>query len=305
MNTSPTPNTTIAPDELNILLHKQAKPVILDVLPEEAHAVARIPGSSNACVYEVAFSDRVAQQYPDKAKPLVVYGQSDATREADVAAEKLRANGYADVRRLLGGLEAWQAAGFPVETGETAKAPGGPFPFDPSSSIVFWTGSNRFNHHTGTLLLREGSLTMAEGEAVAGDFTLDMASIACTDIADPAANAMLVAHLRHEDFFAVDRFPTARFVLKASHRLEGRTDGTPTHHLRGDFTLRGLTSPIDFEAALHPRVEGGWGLQAHFAIDRTRWNVLYGSGRFFAKLGQHLVNDAIHLHLKLLLNAPS
>ena len=39
---------------------------------------------------------------------------------------------------------------------------------------------------------------------------------------------------------------------------------------------------------------------AHFDIDRTRWNVLYGSGKFYEKLGKHLVSDDISLALKLI-----
>jgi polyisoprenoid-binding protein YceI len=130
-----------------------------------------------------------------------------------------------------------------------------------------------------------------------------MNSITCTDLKDPSANAGLIAHLRHDDFFAVDEFPTAQFVLKSAETLSGNTEGSPTHHLRGDFTLRGITAPIEFDANLDLRPEGGWGAQALFAIDRTRWNVCYGSGRLFARLGQHLVSDHIHLHLKILTKA--
>ena len=33
--------------------------------------------------------------------------------------------------------------------------------------------------------------------------------------------------------------------------------------------------------------------------DRTRWNVLYGSGKFYECLGQHLVHDNISLSLHI------
>ena len=38
-------------------------------------------------------------------------------------------------------------------------------------------------------------------------------------------------------------------------------------------------------------------VQGVMEIDRTRWNVMYGSGTFFEKLGMHLVNDLIALEL--------
>jgi hypothetical protein len=34
-------------------------------------------------------------------------------------------------------------------------------------------------------------------------------------------------------------------------------------------------------------------------FDRTLWGSEYGSGKLFARLGQHLVNDFVHLHLKI------
>ena len=45
--------------------------------------------------------------------------------------------------------------------------------------------------------------------------------------------------------------------------------------------------------------EGRFVAQAHFDFDRTLWNVVYGSGRLFEKLGMHLVNDLISLQLKI------
>ena len=45
--------------------------------------------------------------------------------------------------------------------------------------------------------------------------------------------------------------------------------------------------------------EGKFAAQASFAIDRTLWEVLYGSGKYFRNLGGHLVNDLIELQLRI------
>jgi hypothetical protein len=37
--------------------------------------------------------------------------------------------------------------------------------------------------------------------------------------------------------------------------------------------------------------------QAALDIDRTLWNVCYGSGRLYERLGMHLVNDLISIEL--------
>lgn len=286
--------------ELISLQRDQPSLNLIHVLSPEAYASAHIPDSVNICVYAVAFGDQVQEKFPDRATPLVVYGLSDETMESFQACERLGALGYHKVTRLAGGLKAWQEAGQPVE-GTPPPPNQNPllWPIDPTSSTILWTGRNRFNHHTGTLSLSEGFLEMTDGHPTQGEFTIDMASITCTDITDPQANAGLIGHLHHDDFFAVDQHPTAQFVLTKALRISECTDGTPTHQLFGDFTLRGITNPIEFTATIDSRAEGGWAAQALFSIDRTRWNVLYGSGRFFAKLGHHLVSDHVHLHLKI------
>ena len=49
-------------------------------------------------------------------------------------------------------------------------------------------------------------------------------------LADPAMNAMLLAHLRTADFFDVGHHPTAEFVANTAVRIAPCTDGTPNHH---------------------------------------------------------------------------
>ena len=39
--------------------------------------------------------------------------------------------------------------------------------------------------------------------------------------------------------------------------------------------------------------------QGQFELDRTAYGSHYGSGKLFRFLGKHLVNDLIHLHVKI------
>jgi rhodanese-related sulfurtransferase len=50
-------------------------------------------------------------------RTLVVYGADEGQAEARLAAEELLRRGFADVRVLAGGFQAWQAAGLPAESG--------------------------------------------------------------------------------------------------------------------------------------------------------------------------------------------
>jgi hypothetical protein len=40
-------------------------------------------------------------------------------------------------------------------------------------------------------------------------------------------------------------------------------------------------------------------IEAHFDLDRTTWNVLYGSSSYFEHLGMHLVYDLITVELRV------
>ncbi|HEY5893421.1 MAG TPA: YceI family protein [Chthoniobacterales bacterium] len=278
---------------------------IIDVLSADSFAEAHIPGAVNLCIYETAFLDKVRTAFPDVAAALTIYGWDDATREAGMAAEKLTAAGYRNIAVLPGGLEGWKSRGGATERGNipTRKTGSVRYEVDPAASFVRWTGRNLFNFHTGTLALSSGHVVVENGHLQSGRFTIDMMSLGCSDIMDSALNATLIAHLRSDDFFAVNRFPNADFVISSANLLAGATLGTPNYHIRGDFTLRGVTREIEFPAVIGQQSDGGYTAQAIFGIDRTQWGAIYGSGKFFARLGQHVVNDDIHLHLKVVTTA--
>ncbi len=277
--------------------------MLIHVLPGEVFAAARLPGSVNACVYETAFLDQVRALVPDSATQIVVYGAGEGSLDAVTAAEKPQAAGYGQVRAFEGGLSAWKAAGLALDGDghlPEAPVPDGTFRVDTAQSVIRWTGRNLFNHHSGTVKLAAGEIILEQGRLVSAGFTIDMGSIACEDLADPAYNAMLLGHLSTADFFDVANHPTAQFVASAAEKTTTGTEGTPNFLLRGAFTLRGITLPLEFPALIAP-AEDGRRLtgQAQFELDRTDYGSHYGSGRLFRLLGKHLVNDCVHLHLKI------
>ena len=276
----------------------------MNVLTPEAHAEAHLPGSVNFCVYETAFIGDVTAAYPDRATPFIVYGLADATIEAREAQEKLAQAGYLQTRRLAGGLKAWQSSGGPAEGSGAPPPPSvdGDYAIDTTASMILWTGRNLLNFHHGRLQLSGGELAVRDGKVVRGRAAVDMASLECFDLTDSALNRALLGHLRSEDFFAVDRFPTAEFLFERVEPLPDATPGSPNYLVAGALTLRGITAPVEFSAVIGPRPEGGQIAQAQLDIDRTKWGALYGSGRFYSRLAGHLVNDLIHLHLKILTN---
>ena len=289
--------------ELQALLQSARPPQLLHVLPAEIFAAARIPGSRNACVFETAFPEQIKALALDPSAPVVVYGAGEGSLDAATAAEKLRASGFTHVETFEGGLAAWTAAGLPLEgTGHfpLPPVPDGTFRVDPAESVIRWTGRNLFNHHSGTVRLAGGEIHLRQGQLASARFTIDMTSIANEDLGDLAMNALLLAHLRTADFFDTGHHPTAEFVAHAAERIAPCTDGTPNHLLRGTFTLRGISRPLDFPVLIAARDDGqhltGQGV---LELDRTAYGSHYGSGKLFRFLGPHLVNDHIHLHVKI------
>ena len=290
---------TISAPELKTL---QDNATLIHVLPEEHFECAHLPGAVNACVYETVFLTKVAEISPDHGAAIIVYGAGGESLDAATAAEKLTKAGYTDVAVFTGGIAEWQQNGLPLEgsNAETcASNPDGYFELDTATSVVRWTGRNLFNHHQGTVKLVTGHIAVQNGVLQSARFTLDMNSIACEDLVDTAYNAMLIRHLRDDDFFAVDRFPTAEFVCERAEPLPSCPPGVPNYTLHGSVTLRGVTQPLCFPAVIASADADHLTGQAQFELDRTQFGSQYGSGKLFAFLGKHVVNDHVHLHLKI------
>jgi polyisoprenoid-binding protein YceI/rhodanese-related sulfurtransferase len=300
--------------ELLLLVVSGHPPQLLHVLPPEVFAAARIPGSHNACVYETTFLDQVRALPLDPAAPLVVYGAGGGSLDAATAAEKLRAAGlFPQLQVYEGGLIDWDvfgtsveaiASGIPVFQSDARlplpPVPDGTFRLDTAQSVIRWTGRNLFNHHSGTVRLAGGEIVLQTGQLISARFTIDMASIACEDLADQTMNAMLLAHLHTTDFFDVAQHPTAEFVTTAAEPIAFSTEGTPNYHLFGTFTLRGIRQPLSFPIVVATTPDGqSLTGQAQFELDRTAYGSQYGSGKLYRFLGKHLVNDHVHLHVKI------
>lgn len=282
--------------------HQRDGNPLLHVLPEESFARARVPGSLQACVYEVGFVDAVRALVPDLDTPLIVYGAGQPSLDSEVAAEKLCRAGYLRIADFRGGLAEWQATGRVIESDgnlEASPEPHGMYAADVATSVIRWTGRNLFNHHHGTLRLASGELEIDQGRLRGGRLVIDMHSIQCEDITDPGMNAMLIRHLKDDDFFAVDRFPTAVCTIENVDPVAAATPGTPNFWVSGELEIRDQRRPIRFPAVLAAADADAVTGQATLDFDRTEFGSLYGSGRLFASLGRHVVNDQVHLFLKI------
>ena len=100
------------------------------------------------------------------------------------------------------------------------------------------------------------------------------------------------------DFFDVELYPEARFVMTGTERVAG-TPGAPNLAVRGELTLKNVSRAVEFVVSAGLTTEGKAAAQGAFAIDRPQWNVLYGSGKYFRHLAGQLVNDFIEIQLRV------
>lgn len=277
---------------------------VVDVRLADDHGRRRLPGALGNCVFEVGFLERATAAIPEKSSPVCVYGWSDASHEARVAAEKLARDGYTRVHLLEGGIEGWIADGLPTEgEGGTPPAPappGGRVPVDTAESVIQWTGRNLLNHHWGTLSIDSGQLDFDGDGALAGlDLVVRLDSMRCGDLDGDPLHDVLIDHLLSDDFFDAENHPTLRFRLDAAEPLPPATPGSPNLRVSGQLEIRGRTAPVAVDAVTGLTPDGRPAAQAAFPLDRTAWGVIYGSGRFFHRLAGHLVNDHVEVVAKI------
>jgi len=278
--------------------------VLIDLLPAEYYEEVHLPGAVNACIYDVTFLSDVSALVQDKGRTIVVYCNSATSRAGDMAMQKLNEDGYTSIYIYKGGTTDWRRAGNPVEGANTGKnftpvVEERVYTVDIAESVIEWTGRNITGAHYGTIHILSGSVPIRRGLPAKATFTIDINSITNFDVQDPTLNQVLVNHLKSDDFFDVKKFPTARFDSTVFKPIAGAKAGVPNYEVTGKLTMKGITNDVSFSTVVSLRDDLALTAEAHFDIDRTLWNVNYGSGKFFEKLGRHLVYDTISLQLKL------
>jgi len=156
---------------------------------------------------------------------------------------------------------------------------------DKAGSSVKWTGKKVTGQHNGTISFREGALDITGGKPSGGVFLIDMNSIVCEDLTDADWNQKLIGHLKSDDFFSVEKYPVAKLVLTGVEAKGGKK-----YLFKGNLTIKGITHPVEFEATVN--FSGNTASAAGtLVVDRTLYNVRYGSGKFFDSLGDKTIYD--------------
>ncbi len=164
---------------------------------------------------------------------------------------------------------------------------------DLAATKLNWTGYKVTGKHTGAVALKSGVLQFQGERLVGGQFEIDMQKMTCTDLKDEMSKK-LVGHLQSEDFFGTEKYPTAKFkITKVVSR------GTPgDYKVVGDLTIKETTKELKFKTKVDKKEKGATAT-AKIVVDRSDFNVKYGSGSFFDKLGDKTIYDDFDLDLTL------
>ena len=161
------------------------------------------------------------------------------------------------------------------------------------SSSMEWYAEKVTGKHNGTIRFSSGEFYNNHGNFT-GNFVVDMNSIVNKDVESEEHKKKLEGHLKSEDFFDVAKFPKATFVLNSLTVLPAPTKDGYTHAAKGMLTIKDKTNEVTFYTSM--RMQGN----SIFAsgsgvIDRSKFDVKYGSKSFFEDIGDKAIYDEFTL----------
>ncbi len=173
------------------------------------------------------------------------------------------------------------------------------YEFIPDQSTLRWDAAKVGGKHNGTVNIKSGRVRANEDVIEEARFVIDMKSIAVEDIQNPTQNQNLVDHLKSDDFFSVDEHPEAVLHITQANPVEDTSSGKPNYIMQGDLTIKDITNPIEFPATIVQNDDGTVDASAGFEIDRTLWDVRFGSGKFFEDIGDKAIDDMFTVTLNI------
>ena len=168
-------------------------------------------------------------------------------------------------------------------------APDADYNINLDESSLTWTGREvSTSSHYGTINFTSGQFEVSDGLISQGEFIVDMTSINVQDLSG-GSKERLEGHLRSDDFFSVESFPTAHLYISSSELIsQGKW------LVNSFLTIKDISHPVLFEMS---NTDEGW--IANLVFDRSKYNVKFRSGTFFENLGDKLIYDDIELKINL------
>lgn len=168
---------------------------------------------------------------------------------------------------------------------------------DTKSTTVTWIGKKVTGQHEGTISISKGSVISDHNTITGGTIEFDMNSIICSDIAEKDYNTKLIGHLKSEDFFSVVKNQTSKFEI-TKVTVKPTLVAPSDYDVTGKLTIKGITNEITFPAKIKMD-EKTMVVIAKIIIDRTKFDIKYGSATFFESVGDKAISDDFELNVNL------
>ncbi|HEY9583513.1 MAG TPA: YceI family protein [Candidatus Paceibacterota bacterium] len=188
-----------------------------------------------------------------------------------------------------------------VTATSSVNIPDGTYIASSTDAKINWTGRKVILKNwvdKGTIDLKEGSLIVENGAIVSNRFVIDMTTIKPLTTGMGGNQDRLATHLKSDDFFDAAKYPVSTFIAK-----EFTASTSNAYIVKGDLTIKGITKEISIPITFDYSDPAFVLARGSVDIDRTLWDVRYGSEKFFRSLGDNVIDDKFNLAFDVKLRA--
>lgn len=170
-------------------------------------------------------------------------------------------------------------------------------PIDIKKSEVKWKGTKMrgLGKHEGIISIKSGYFETKDGEFYGGKIVFDMNSISVTDIPkrEPIPRRRLNNHLKSDDFFGVEKYPEAEFLIVKVLKKEKQNIT-----VEGELSIRDVKDRITVLLEISRDNSEIRSISSKLEFDRFNWNIGYKGSWADRTLVDKEIEITLLLHAK-------
>jgi len=171
------------------------------------------------------------------------------------------------------------------------------YTIDTKATTATWLGKKVTGQHDGKISIANGTIINDHNTITGGTIEFDMNSITDNDLTDKEWNDKLIGHLKSEDWFSVVKFPTSKFEI-TKVTLQPSLEPGNDYDVTGKLTIKRITNEITFPAKIKMDKKT-MVVIAKIIVNRTKFDIKYGSASFFENIGDKAISDDFELNVNI------
>ena len=168
------------------------------------------------------------------------------------------------------------------------------FKVDVAASNLTWNAKKVTGQHNGNVKITKGDLLVNKNKITGGTVEMDM-----TSISDVDNSARLVTHLKSDDFFSAEKFPVSTFKITKLTPIKGAKAGADNYVVAGNLTIKGITNPLTFNAAIDVKGNTVTAKSDAITIERLKYDIKFRSLSIFSDIGDKAIEDTFTVKFNL------